>query len=175
MGRGERRSRQRALGAITDDRGNPCGLAELTPRQLRERALGTSKKSADPISRNEAGLTVVIETGGVIIGLAVGLLLWDRLVSTLIAGWFVPWSNVIVPCVLMLIFGFAFWRVALTIGRQRRWSQVSALFLREGLCAGCGYNLRGCDHKDDGFVVCPECGAAWKQSRLSNKPEEQSS
>jgi len=172
MDRTDRVAPSRSLGAVTDDRGQPCGLAELTPRQLRVRAFGTSKKSADPISRDEARLTVFIETGGTIIGLAVGLLLWDRLVSKMLAGWFTPWSNVIGPSVMAMVFGLVFWRVSLTLARRRRWPKVSALFLAQGKCAGCGYGLYGLEPmSDDGCVVCPECGAAWRGDRIGSLAE----
>lgn len=33
----------------------------------------------------------------------------------------------------------------------------------EGICAACGYRLDDLPVEDDGCVVCPECGAAWKR------------
>ncbi len=34
--------------------------------------------------------------------------------------------------------------------------------LRDGVCAACEYGLGGLAVEDDGCVVCPECGAAWR-------------
>ena len=33
----------------------------------------------------------------------------------------------------------------------------------EGLCAACHYGLEAIPVEDDGCVVCPECGAAWRR------------
>lgn len=51
--------------------------------------------------------------------------------------------------------------------RPRRLRRVTALVLREGLCAHCGYNLHSVPvDASDGMRLCPECGAAWKNDRI---------
>lgn len=34
--------------------------------------------------------------------------------------------------------------------------------LRHGLCPGCAHGIEGIPPQQDGCVVCPECGAAWR-------------
>jgi hypothetical protein len=42
--------------------------------------------------------------------------------------------------------------------------------LRDGQCPACGYDVAEIDADADGCVVCPECGGAWRMSRLSDPP-----
>lgn len=37
----------------------------------------------------------------------------------------------------------------------------------EGFCGQCGYSLRGLRAHDDACVVCPECGCAWSERRIT--------
>jgi hypothetical protein len=58
--------------------------------------------------------------------------------------------------------------VRLLIGWQVRGGlhRVVGTVLEEGLCASCGYNLVGLPVEPDGCVICPECAAAWRESRM---------
>ncbi len=42
--------------------------------------------------------------------------------------------------------------------------------LRDGQCPACGYDVADIDADADGCIVCPECGGAWRMSRLSDPP-----
>lgn len=42
--------------------------------------------------------------------------------------------------------------------------------LRDGQCPACGYGVADMDVSEDGCVVCPECGGAWRMSRLVDPP-----
>ena len=42
---------------------------------------------------------------------------------------------------------------------------LGAIFVEEGICAGCGYNLFGVT-PGNGIVTCPECGAAWSEKEI---------
>lgn len=68
--------------------------------------------------------------------------------------------------------GFA---AACTTGVLRRWrfaEKVKSLVLEEGMCAACGYNLVGiCTCTGTDQVVCPECGASWRASRIARSVE----
>ncbi|MEL6329329.1 MAG: hypothetical protein AAFR38_06675 [Planctomycetota bacterium] len=54
--------------------------------------------------------------------------------------------------------------VGLHASATRRWaSQMAAvLAARRRICGACAYDLRGSQAANDGFVTCPECGAAWR-------------
>lgn len=63
------------------------------------------------------------------------------------------------------------WIVLLFVVRQRQQMarvrpQLAASFVAEGICGSCAYPLAGLSAVDDGCVVCPECGAAWRASRI---------
>jgi len=70
---------------------------------------------------------------------------------------------------LMLLVALCFMIGLLTQYLQRRtvprsifvWRLRDAM-VAEGLCASCGYPIRGLEVEADGCAVCPECGAAWK-------------
>lgn len=47
-----------------------------------------------------------------------------------------------------------------------------ARLVRAGRCGGCGFSLREIGHDADGYVACPECGAAWHQDRWRNAPQD---
>lgn len=59
--------------------------------------------------------------------------------------------------------------VLLVAARRRRLRraarEVAGVLLHNGLCACCGYSLRG-HYGEGGVVVCPECGAAWDDERV---------
>lgn len=42
------------------------------------------------------------------------------------------------------------------------WQQYASRLARSGRCGACGFELDGLTPEDDGCVVCPECGAAWR-------------
>jgi len=44
---------------------------------------------------------------------------------------------------------------------QSQAAPIIRAFLARSLCPACGYSLAGSEPADDGFTVCPECGAAW--------------
>lgn len=51
-------------------------------------------------------------------------------------------------------------------GERRYRREMAASYVAEGICASCGYSLRGLPDEPDGCVTCPECGAAWRESRI---------
>lgn len=52
--------------------------------------------------------------------------------------------------------------------REFRAETVPLLLARER-CASCGYTIAGAPRQSDGCVICPECGAAWKGSRVGTQ------
>jgi Zn-finger nucleic acid-binding protein len=49
---------------------------------------------------------------------------------------------------------------------RRKPGRVASVLLDEGLCPCCGYNLHGVGLGSGQCVVCPECGASWRASRI---------
>lgn len=55
--------------------------------------------------------------------------------------------------------------------------EIASMFLEEGICPCCGYNLAGVvaghDERSGPRVVCSECGAAWARERIARTSEEE--
>jgi hypothetical protein len=68
------------------------------------------------------------------------------------AAWFVPVS----------IAGFALLALGAAVGVSVTRRIRMLTFLECGLCPACVYRLDGLAAEEDGCVVCPECGAAWR-------------
>jgi hypothetical protein len=68
-------------------------------------------------------------------------------------------SFVIAPTMAVLLTALA---AARTAWRERGHLLRHGMGVR-GLCAACGYDLRGQEPEEDGCRVCPECGAAWRE------------
>ncbi len=99
------------------------------------------------------------------------------------------WSYVVYLAAFMLVL-FGFMALASRLGLQNSWSvglSFMAAFMLTypmyntiwwrfvmprhtqqiidaGYCPLCAFSLEGLAADDDGCVVCPECGAAWKRS-----------
>jgi hypothetical protein len=47
--------------------------------------------------------------------------------------------------------------------RRARWERIRRIMLEHRHCPHCGYDIRGLTpDEQDGAIVCPECGCAWK-------------
>jgi len=53
------------------------------------------------------------------------------------------------------------------IATRRIGSAIGATIAAHGFCASCGYSLRGLQPAEDGCLVCPECGGAWRAGRIT--------
>jgi len=72
------------------------------------------------------------------------------------------WAEELV--VLGVVVGLPLFLIGATLtwSERRRVSQRAATAVELGFCGGCGYDLRSLVAMEDGCVVCPECGAAWR-------------
>ena len=52
----------------------------------------------------------------------------------------------------------------LLVGRRHVRRLFVPVMLEHACCPSCGYDLTGLTPEDDGCVVCPECGAAWRMT-----------
>lgn len=99
------------------------------------------------------------------------------LVSSL-RGW-APNAN---PWLVKAIVWGAMWPIILVTmtWAQRRvrgtWRDrdANAICLAHGVCPACAYDLRSLTPETDGCVTCPECGAAWRATRITSpySPDE---
>lgn len=69
-----------------------------------------------------------------------------------------PWVPVLIPLLAVAPLLWKRSRGFLDENPER----IMLALLGEGLCAQCGYSLRGIPGGDDWCTVCPECGAAWR-------------
>jgi hypothetical protein len=76
-----------------------------------------------------------------------------------LAVWILEWSLVGVPIVGMSIVIPVFIACVMLDGSHRL---VVEELLERGICGACRYDLDGALIEEDGCVLCPECGAAWR-------------
>lgn len=73
------------------------------------------------------------------------------------------------PSALVCVVWVVATLVLVLVARRRRLRraarEVADILLHNGLCAACAYSLRG-HYGEVGVVVCPECGAAWREERV---------
>ncbi|GJM20042.1 MAG: hypothetical protein DHS20C14_22550 [Phycisphaeraceae bacterium] len=150
----------------TDDRGEPCGIARLSARQIGWRSIGVQKLIRDPDARREQKITTGLETGVALVGGFVGWVVWQVGVDPLLRGHLPLFMRMVLMTVAAIVVAMLFWWWLLDWVRVRRFARISEIYLSSGRCAGCGYDLRGLDPEPEGCVVCPECRAAWRSSRL---------
>lgn len=68
--------------------------------------------------------------------------------------------------ILLVMFMFIIGRLLVVRGMRRSAPAVATVMLADGLCPGCAYSLAGLGPGEDGCFECPECGAAWKATRV---------
>ncbi len=51
-------------------------------------------------------------------------------------------------------------------GLKRLGPNVRLTMLNEGRCPSCSHQIHACPVQEDGCVVCPECGAAWRNEAI---------
>ena len=154
-----------------DDRQQPCRVARLTNRQLAWRALGIKSFTKDEVIKQEQQATinteVVIALIGGVLGWGVGSLLAFTLLglkNTLLGHLLIPFCASIVVSTLL-------WFCTLGWVRLRKFERIAQIHLDHGTCPSCAYLLDDLTPQDDGCVVCPECNAAWRQSRIRQSTE----
>ena len=84
----------------------------------------------------------------------------------------------ITPSMMLLAIAAAIVFMRWQMWRMRpRAPEIAAIFLEDGICPCCGYNLSGAvsAHRDEAGpnVVCSECGAAWARAKVVRTSEEE--
>jgi len=156
----------------TDDRGAPCRLADLSPRQIGWRALGLPSVTPDFITKGEQKQTAVLETVVALAGGLVGAVLYWVVITPALSHWISTWGSLgrIISMsglvVVSVVFAMIAWYLFLPRIRASRSGRIIEIYLSAGRCAACGYALERLEPEADGCVVCPECNAAWHAERV---------
>ncbi len=150
----------------TDDRGEPCGLAQLSGRQLGWRALGLRRLTPDVHTRSEQNITVGLETGVALVGGIAGAVLYQLVLYPVFSGWMTPWMFWLGFLIIPVVFSMIAWWLFLGKIRTARSTRIIEIYLAAGRCAACGYALADLVGEHDRCLVCPECNAAWLASRV---------
>ncbi|MCA9302757.1 MAG: hypothetical protein KC996_01395 [Phycisphaerales bacterium] len=155
----------------TDDRGNPCSIAGLSAKQVGWRALGLPSVTPDPVLKEEQKRTAGIEIAVAIVGGLVGWVLWSIAVSPLTRPKLGVLLDLVAQTTWCVIVAMIFWYILLNRIRRERFPRIAEIYLSAGNCASCGYKLHGLAPEPDSCILCPECNAAWKQTRIGSQVE----
>ncbi len=149
----------------SDDRGNPCGVAGMSWKQLGWHLLGLRRLTRDAQVKRQQRITSNAEQSFA----AVGSMIGTAAVLPLLLGPGAPRGFVplfVIGMTGAFALGIPAWLLGLRWARRRKFDAISAIYIDAGRCAGCGYTLADLAAEPDGCVVCPECGAAWRADRL---------
>jgi hypothetical protein len=149
-----------------DDRGVPCGIAQLSSKQIGWRALGLQSLTKDPIVKREQGATAVRETVVALAGGVVGWVFWQFMIRPITKPMVGDLLDTLLMASFSIIVAMVFWYFLLGWIRRGRFAKIAEIFLSQGHCASCGYLLDDLATESDGCVVCPECNGAWKKERV---------
>ena len=128
-----------------DDRGRAVELRLLDQ---------DSRRGADRLERvNRAGIRH-LATGEARVAYAVGLVV-GIVIVVLPVSWMVK-APVIAVLIVSLFRLYPHWQARARFAERRQHAERSAR------CPACWYSLAGVASVDDGCVICPECGAAWR-------------
>ena len=160
--------RSRPPKQLVDDRGRP-----IDPAAVRLQPGISGIAAPDDPQLADLRMRAVLSQGGssplwavvvsCIVGAAVGI-------AIITGARFMPGLPMWVPGVVVAVIILTVASIRSARSAGRRAAAAADLFLREGRCAGCAYVLDGVAPAADGCVVCPECGAAWKRSRIGTAP-----
>ncbi len=143
----------------TDDRGRACTIQDPAwvivrfPDGAAARRLAARLNTRSRLRPDLLALSLGF-AGGALLASAVRFLLPAH----------VPWLLKAAIVGALMAIGGAIGILAGRPFRLREEHRVVAAYLAEQLCPSCAYPLAGMPAAEDGCVVCPECGAAWKPS-----------
>ncbi|MBC7835908.1 MAG: hypothetical protein H7Y88_12535 [Phycisphaerales bacterium] len=72
---------------------------------------------------------------------------------------------------LAALIGVAAWYGMFRLSyRPPTWGTIGSDLAHCQLCIVCGYDLASIRDGDDGCIVCPECGGAWRLAEVQGRP-----
>jgi len=154
-----------------DDRGKPCSIAGLSPRQIGWRALGLPSVTPDPVTSQEQRQTTGPEIAIALVGGVIGWVIWSVGIAPLIGSTLWIFGDVLAQATFAVVVSMVFWYSFLGWIRRARFDRIADIYLGADRCASCGYTLAGLTPDPDSRVVCPECSAAWDRTRLGDQSE----
>ncbi len=153
---------------LVDDRGTTRPQADFRtgpvpdPHDPRVRAMLARLRS-----RMASTPKRVTERGGNVVGaLAVAG-------TAMAAAFGVRWLGLAPKALMPIVTAMAVMAVVMTYSiirrraGQRTLGDISGELLSIGRCASCGYSIANASRRD-GLVTCSECGAAWREERVSD-------
>ena len=144
-------------GIAIDARGTERPLY-LPPRRVRPKGYWSAVQH-DLMRESAIGCLVVCGLPFVMGSLAFGLVEGVMLLTGSPAAMDDPLS-VVLSILCTALWAAATWAI---LTREVKVGQaVASLMTKAGLCNSCGHSLHGLAPVEDGCLVCPECGAAWK-------------
>lgn len=155
----------------TDDRDQPCSVADLSTKQIAWRALGLPSVTKDPTVKEEQTKTVGKETLVAFVGGFVGWISWSNLIRPYTHKHLGSLLDLVAQTTFCIVISMVFWYLLLNRIRRDRFDQITRIYLTQGRCASCGYKLEGLTPEPDNCIVCPECNAAWKHTRVGSQGE----
>ncbi|MEZ6242983.1 MAG: hypothetical protein R3B57_08070 [Phycisphaerales bacterium] len=140
-------------------------MRRIAPRLALERGLHWREQGRFLNTFNEHGKNLAVVLAGIAPPLA--FLPLPLVIVAAVAG-----RGVGIPGVVFAVafsVGMAVLLPRLLAGKAFVARRAAALSVLR--CPGCAYSLASASRDDDGYVVCPECGAAWR-IRLDGMAEE---
>jgi hypothetical protein len=146
---------------IHDDRGEHVHVVRL-------HTLRWDRRQSDPAfaaAAHRASRVVVARANKASeIGLGLIIMLGFLLTSSGFGTTGATWISVLIWFPL----GFAGSQWLKSLASRRLVGRAADVLLADGICPGCSYNLAGLPDAG-GLVGCPECGAAWKTTRIARR------
>lgn len=147
----------------TDDREQE--IHPLTPRSLRAVAQGPDPSRAamarylrQAVTAESQRWTAGRMAGGVAAAALIVALLVFLMYFRVLRG-----SQPLIAFIALAILVHLVFR---SLAARKISGELATTAVASGLCGQCGYTLADLDAQNDGCVVCPECGAAWRSIRI---------
>ncbi len=164
---------------MRDDRFNQISFKSLREMRAVLREAGMGREFGRGVRRRTSRLVrVLIVAGAGMVALSVGSVLSFKQITKMLGIPLSPtyriysfrwWAEELVVAGVMFGVPLLLLSVSAYFVQKRQASLRASAAVEMGFCGGCGYKLAGLEREEDGCVVCPECGAAWK-SVLSSGP-----
>lgn len=154
-------------GGSVDDRGGAIERRTLRALGASGDDGGKGRRAAVRLVKQAIGYEATrISVANVSLTIALALLWVVGCCGMLVTS---PFPRRLGPWPFLVVLGGSLW----LMGRLVRWTamrrverNIAPTLVAGGFCGACGYSLAGLIAEGDGCVVCPECGAAWREARL---------
>ncbi|MBL4591420.1 MAG: hypothetical protein JKY96_05620 [Phycisphaerales bacterium] len=150
----------------TDDRGVPCTIVKLSAKQIGMRSLSMAEMIPDKVLRKEKFATLLQEFLVIFIVILASYLFWHFFISPYTAPVLGMIFDITINTTVAIVISFVVLYFLINPLRQTKFHRIAKIYLDQARCPGCGYTLTAIAPNEDDCIVCPECNAAWNESRL---------